>query len=343
MAGWIALKTSGLAAAAALVFSGSAACGSPKSQAVFTDRGQSGTAIAAPTLGAPSLGAPSLGAPSLVPPSLGVTSNAAAASGNSPAPPPVTGGGSSAASEAVPGLDQKIVRTASVGLVAEDPEAAVGGISSIAGSLGGYVAQSNLSRSENRLRGTITIRVPVEGFDTAMVEIKRLGVRVDKESVAGQDVTQEYADSQARVRNLEATEEQLRLLLGTVRENTNRTEDILTVYRELTNIQGQIEQAKGRIQYLDKVSALASLTIEVAPVEVVAKEAPSNVRPGWSPVTTLRNATGTLGHAAQAILDVAIWVVVVVVPVALILLVSIALAYVAGRRGLAILGRRPAA
>ena len=150
-----------------------------------------------------------------------------------------------------------------------------GGISDIAAGAGGYVAQSNLNRTDSKLRGTVTIRVPVESFDQTMGQIKRLGIRVERANVAGQDVTQEYADTQARIRNLEATEEQLRLLLGTVREKTNRTEDILSVYRELTNIQGQVEQAKGRVQYLDKLSALRDADDRILP-----KDAPAAARPG---------------------------------------------------------------
>jgi hypothetical protein len=83
-----------------------------------------------------------------------------------------------------------------------------------------------------------------------------------------QDVTEEGADLDARVQNLQAAEDQIRQVLDTVRQKTNSTSDILNVYRELTNIQGQIEQAKGRQQYLSKLSDLATVSTELIPPAV---------------------------------------------------------------------------
>jgi hypothetical protein len=67
----------------------------------------------------------------------------------------------------------------------------------------------------------------------------------------------------AQLRNLEATEEELLVLLTEVREKTRRAEDVLAVHREVTNIRGQIEQIKGRMQYLERMTALATINVEL--------------------------------------------------------------------------------
>ena len=161
------------------------------------------------------------------------------------------------------------------------------------------------------------MRVPAESLDDALAEFKALAVRVETESSSSQDVTEEYTDLGARLRNLEATEQELLELLATVREKTGKAEDILAVYREVTSIRGQIEQLKGRMQYLETTSSMAAVTIELIP-DVLAR--PIAVG-GWQPSGTLANALRSLLKTVQFVADAAIWVVFYVLPVAAILVI----------------------
>src|SRR5205085_9575256 len=153
-------------------------------------------------------------------------------------------------------LERKIVRNADLAIEVKDPEATADSITSIATGLGGYVGGSKLERSGDVLRGTMTVRVPAEQFDSAISQFKGLGTKVKRENITGQDVTEEYTDLDARIRNLEATADQLRALEATIREKTNRADDILTVFNQLSNVTQQIEQAKGRQNALSQLSTL---------------------------------------------------------------------------------------
>jgi hypothetical protein len=274
----------------------------------------------------------------------GAAAPAAAATGVAAARPAApaasaAAGSSSAASGSIPDtaggaaadLDRKIIRNADVGLVVKDVEAAFSSISSIATGLGGYVAGSNLAQAGDTLRGTVTLRVPASSFDQAMAQIKQLGVKVQRENISSQDVTEEYADLDARVRNLQATADQLRALLETIREKTNNPNDILTVYRELTDINGQIEQAKGRQQYLSKLSELATLSVELIPQEAPAIPRPV-VHKGWSVVETVRDAVAVLGGLGRGAATALIWTAVIGLPCAAIAGLLYLVALLARRR-----------
>jgi hypothetical protein len=101
-----------------------------------------------------------------------------------------------------------------------------------------------------------------------------------------------------------------------VRQKTGKAEDILAVYRELTQIRGQIEQVKGRMQYLEKLSAMATISIGLTP-----EEAPRPVvEEGWRPDRTVRDALRTLVTALQFLADLGIWIVGFVLPIMLVLL-----------------------
>lgn len=224
--------------------------------------------------------------------------------------------------------ERMIVRTAEVALVVKDTEDTVAQIKSIVSTLGGYVVDTRLWRDEEQLRGSITVRVPSESLDDALSQFKALAVKVERESGSSRDVTEEYTDLDAQLRNLEATEQELLELLKTVREKTGKAEDILAVHRELTNIRGQIEQIKGRMQYLKRTSAMAAVTIELIP-DVLARPIAGS---GWRPSETVAGAFRALVQTLRFIADAAIWIVLYVLPVAVVVLIPVAVVWWIWRR-----------
>jgi hypothetical protein len=227
-----------------------------------------------------------------------------------------------------PIADRMIIRTGELSIIVADTETALRQVRGIAAGLNGYVSNANVRQVSDGLWGDVTIRVPADSFDAAMDQIKELAVEVVAESVSAQDVTEEYTDLNARLRNLEATEEELLALLTEVRERTRSAEDVLAIYGELTNIRGQIEQIKGRMGYLERLTALATISVELVPEE----EAKPIVEEGWQPLNTLRDASRSLVNAAQFLVDAAIWLVVFVLPVLLVLILPVVIIVVVWRR-----------
>jgi hypothetical protein len=232
----------------------------------------------------------------------------------------VFGDASSGVVSAKASEERMIVRTAEVALVVDDTDDSVAQIKGIVSALGGYVVDTRLWRDEEQLRGSITVRVPSDSLDDALSQFKALAVKVERESGSSRDVTEEYADLDAQLRNLEATEQELLELLTTVRERTGKAEDILAVHRELTSIRGQIEQLKGRMQYLERTSAMAAVTIELIP-DVLARPIASS---GWRPSETVAGAFRALVQTLRFVADAAIWIVLYVLPIAAIVLIPFA-------------------
>jgi len=117
-------------------------------------------------------------------------------------------------------------------------------------------------------------------------------------------------------------------LLTTVRERTGKAEDILAVHRELTNIRGQIEQLKGRMQYLERTSAMAAVTLELIP-DVLARPIAGS---GWRPSEAVAGAFRALVQTLRFIADAAIWIVLYVLPVAVVVLIPVAVVWWIWRR-----------
>ena len=210
--------------------------------------------------------------------------------------------------------DRMIVRTANLSVVVKDTNEAVAQIRAILAEIDGYVVNLQLWRDQEQLRGTITVRVPAETLDETLTRFKGLAVKVERETGNSQDVSEEYSDLGSQLRNLEATERELQELLTTVREKTGKAEDIMAVYRELTQIRGQIEGIKGRMVYLERTAAMSSVTIELIP-DVLAE--PISVG-GWRPSETVARALKALVQTARGLVDAAIWVSLYVAPVLLL-------------------------
>ena len=183
-----------------------------------------------------------------------------------PTTTPITEGG---ALEKMPELGETrmIVRTAEIALVVKDVAATLDRVADLAAGLGGYVVSSKQWKEEERLVGIITIRVPAEDFAGAMETLRGLAADVTHEETLAKDVTEEYVDLSAKLRNLEATEEQLLRLM----EKAEKVEDILNIQRELSRTRGEIEQTKGRMQYLERTSATSLIRVQLNQAELEAR------------------------------------------------------------------------
>ena len=172
-------------------------------------------------------------------------------------------------------IDRKIVQTASIQLQVKEVGLSFEEVGRIATGAGGFVASSNFSYKGEQQFASMTIRVPEERYQTVLADLRDLGVKVDGESSNAQDATEEYTDLQSRLRTLEATEQQLLGLLARAATIT----DIITVQDRLNDTTGQIEQVKGRMQLLDNLTSLATITVHLRPeAGAIAKTGPNEGR-----------------------------------------------------------------
>ncbi len=209
-----------------------------------------------------------------------------------------------------------VIKNASLSIVVEEPGVSLEAISKLASDLGGFVVSSNLYRTQtaNGLevpQANITIRVPADILDQALAEIKSGAGQILSENVSGQDVTQEYTDLESRLRNLERAEEQLTEIM----EQAWETEDVLVVYNRLVEIQEQVELIKGQMKYYEQSAALSAISINIQANEAVQPLKIGN----WQPVGVAKRALQALINTLKFLADMLIWIVLYILPVALIL------------------------
>lgn len=204
-----------------------------------------------------------------------------------------------------------IVRTADVRITVADTSKTVEAVTKFVEASGGYVSASQIWRDGELLRARVTLRVPAGRLTESLAVIRGLAKRVDNETIASSDVSEEFVDLEARVRNLEATETELLELLKVARVNSRKATEVLEVHRQVSAIRGEIEQAKGRMRYLAQVSETSAIALEIVP-DAIAQPV---VEPGWRPLVIARDASRALVSVMQAAGTAAIWLVIYVLPI----------------------------
>jgi len=221
-------------------------------------------------------------------------------------------GNSTAGKQLEAAQERLIIRTADVEIVVTDTEEAMATITTMVVDNGGWVVNSNVFQySAGAKTGNLTVRVPAAGFDSALEAIRQLAVEVRRVSTTGQDVTEEFVDLSARLANLEATAARVRSFL----EETQNVEEALAVNQELSRLESEIESLKGRMQYLSQSAAFSTISINLTPD---ALSQPLEVG-GWRPQGIARDAIQALISTLQALANIFIWLIIFMLPLALLL------------------------
>ena len=217
------------------------------------------------------------------------------------------------AQESASKTTRKIITSGDVSIEVKSVEKAREKIEKIQEQAGGFVSSSSV---EDQGRGSksasVTIRMPAEKFRSVLKKIKKLG-KVRDENTEADDVTEEYVDIQARLKNLKREESRFVEIL----QKANTVEDILKVESELGRVRGEIEVIEGRLRYLNDRISLS--TLEISLYEPGAMPTPEK----WNVSDTAKNAIRAFMYTLQSIVSFLIWLGVYSPLIILIILIIV--------------------
>jgi hypothetical protein len=153
---------------------------------------------------------------------------------------------------------RKIIRNGSLDMLVNDVGQSTNKIGSIVTGVGGFVEKSTQTNSGGH-SASVTVRVPAARLDPVIIQIKALATTVDRESVEARDVTREYIDLDARLRNAQAEEAQYLQIL----KRATTIKDTLDVTEKLADVRGRIEQMQGEMKFLTAQIEMSTLEIEL--------------------------------------------------------------------------------
>ena len=228
--------------------------------------------------------------------------------GGQPAEP-----GSTPAPAGSPSDQQLIVYEGTLSLEVGDLNQAVDQADQLVAGLGGHIASSQLSNKDNASSSSVTYRIPAERWEDALTGLRAIGTRVVDENTTSEDVTGQVVDLDARIANLKASESALQAIMA----RASSIPDVLTVQDELTSVQGDIESMTAQRESLANRAALSTLTVDFN-VPVAETTVATG---GWDLGHEVDNAAAALLRLGQGLTTIAVWLVIVVLPVVVPLLI----------------------
>ncbi|MGD0248453.1 MAG: DUF4349 domain-containing protein [Candidatus Limnocylindrales bacterium] len=203
-------------------------------------------------------------------------------------------------------------------------------------ALGGWQAGSDRTVTSAQDLASVTYRLPVNEFETALATMRKLGSKVLSEHTESTAVGGQIVDLQARIANLKASEKAIQAIMT----KANTIGDVLTVQQRLAEVQGEIEELSGQLSGLSDQAAYSTLTV-VFEVPILATPSPSpsptpSPQPTATPIpwnagTEAGQAAGALGEVGKSTATILIWVVILILPIALALVLLLALLGVTAR------------
>jgi hypothetical protein len=186
-----------------------------------------------------------------------------------------------------PDWDKKIIKTATLKLEVKDFKTYNSDVHKTVKQFGGYIAQEEQNLTDEKSETVISIKVPVDQFETMMNQLPGADVKVLERKITTEDVTGEVVDTKSR---LEA-KKQMRLKYLEFLKQSKNMEEVLQVQAEINNIQEEIESAAGRVEFLSHQSSFS--TINLTFFQPLAGYKPADDSPSF--LTRLSNAFKTGG------------------------------------------------
>lgn len=219
--------------------------------------------------------------------------------------------------------DKKIIKNGDLDLKVNSVDDASQKISAIAKTNGGEVASSNFYQTAANLKsGSITIKVPVANFEKTFADLKKVATLVVQESTTGQDVTEQYADLQAQLKNKQAEEQQFQNIMS----QAQKISDILEVTQQLSRVRGEIERLQGRIKFMDSQTDMSSISISLT------EDSNITFSDSWRPWQVVKETFNALVKDIQKFVNFLIVLIIQVIPVLVLYLLIFYVIYRIGKK-----------
>lgn len=207
------------------------------------------------------------------------------------------------------GFSRKIIYDGEINLVVKDVDSMAGQLVKLVQDAQGYIAEQSTSGSPGSQRSTRwKLRIPVDRFETVVEKVASLG-ELERNTRTSQDVSEQFYDIEARIKNKKAEEKSLTKILD---ERSGKLEEVLKVASELSRVRGEIEQLEGRLRVLENLSSLATLVVSVRerekfePPPPAVADFPTQVARTWE--NSLRGLVDLGKEVILWAVDWAVWI-----------------------------------
>lgn len=174
-----------------------------------------------------------------------------------------------AAAQSTADAGRKIVKTAEMTVETEHYDKSASDFQAAVAKFGGYIESSEIqgagvNAGDTKRTAAYTVRVPAEKLDAFLESAGTVG-SVTAKSIRGQDITQSYTDSDARLKALKEERDRILELMN----KATKIDDVIAIEQRLTDVQNEIEQLTAHLKNWDSLIALSTVTVKIQEVDAV--------------------------------------------------------------------------
>lgn len=225
---------------------------------------------------------------------------------------------------------RKIKHTADLKLITDEFDKTRDALQALIEKHQGYEAMADIRSSPGAQRiGTWRVRLPIENF-AAFRDTARKLAEVESDTVNTEDLTDQYYDLEANIKNLKAEQDSWRDML---KRTSDKLENLITVKRELDRVTDEIQRKEGRLRLMANLTDLTTVNLALRERQKFVPEKGPNVAEdatfGMKAGKTFDQSWGALRDFGQG---VALFVIALAPWLPLMLLVGIPTWLVARRQ-----------
>jgi hypothetical protein len=171
---------------------------------------------------------------------------------------PAPAADSAAPAEGVAYPEQKIIKNANLRFETEDLSSTAETISKAVKKYHAQTQSDAESKTDYELKRNMTVRIPARNFEAFMADISKGVKYFDTKEISSEDVTEQYFDTEARIKAKKVLEQRYLELIG----KAKKVSEILEIEKELSAIREEIEAKEGQLRFMKSRIALSTINIE---------------------------------------------------------------------------------
>lgn len=215
-------------------------------------------------------------------------------------------------------VSQKIIYTGQVNIETLEFEKTKTDLCQYISSIGGFIQSSTVNGSGIGYSGLrnaeFIFRIPKDKYNQSFIDLRKFGTVVLEQS-RGEDVTEQYFDTEARLKSLRIQQERLEALL----KKADKMEDILKIEKELQSTLYDIENYTGTLKKWDSLIEYSTLTVNIYEVEKIKPTTAKDNDGFFNRITiSFKNSVTGLGEFLQDLVVFLAAAIPVVIPFGLI-------------------------
>jgi len=197
--------------------------------------------------------------------------------------------------------DRKFQTDTSFSILVKNVRTTIDALEAKVKSVGGFVVSKSVNTPESLENGYVTVRVPNEKLDEFKKSIGENSVRIVNESTYGNDITDQYINTEERLATYEATKKIYQDLLT----KTSDFNEILQAQNMIIQTQGYIDSLVGQKKYLEGISSTTLINISLSTDEYELSYTPEK---SFRPEVVFKLAVRSLVTTLRGVATAAIWI-----------------------------------